>query len=106
MNAGSKAPFDFTLKCETSDPYDASIRLLNDAQRCGAELVSLSYDASQGLLILTIRILHEIDPRNLADRLGRHRSVRPLSTRERAGRDERAAKMDRVPSASATAQGS
>lgn len=97
MNAGSIAPFEFTLTCETSDPYDASIRLLNDAQRCGAELVSLSYDASQGLLILTIRVLHEIDPRNLADRLGRHRSVRPLSAREQTGRDERAAKIERVP---------
>lgn len=69
------ASYEFTLRCRTSDPYDASIRLLNDAQRYGAQLVNLRFDAPDGLLSLTVRISQAIDPRNLTDRLGRHRAV-------------------------------
>lgn len=66
---------EFTLRCETFDPYDASIRLLNDAQRLGAELVSLSFAAEERMLSLTIRVPAGVDRRNLADRLGRHRAI-------------------------------
>ncbi len=66
---------EFTLRCETPDPYDASIRLLNDAQRYGAELVNLSFAAPEGLLSLTVRVPAGIDLHNLADRFGRHRAI-------------------------------
>lgn len=72
------SPFEFTLTCETSDPYDASIRLLNDAQRFGAELVNLHFAAPVRILSLTIRVPGETDTRNLADRFRRHRAIIPV----------------------------
>ena len=80
MKIAADVPFEFTLTCETSDPYDASIRLLNDAQRFGAELLSLHFTAAERILSLTIRVPSESDPRNLADRLWRHRAVVPVNT--------------------------
>jgi len=68
---------DITLRYATTDPYDASVRLLNDAQRFGAELLRLSYAAEERLLSLTIRIPPGMDDRNLADRLRRHLAVAP-----------------------------
>jgi hypothetical protein len=78
MNAIAEPQFEFTLTCETSDPYDASIRLLNDAQRFGAELVNLHFAAAERILSLTIRVSGETDPRNLADRFWRHRAIVPV----------------------------
>jgi hypothetical protein len=75
MDTPKDARYEFTLRCSASDPYDASIRLLNDAQRYGAELVHLHFEAPEGLLSLTVRVPQAIDARNLADRLGRHRAV-------------------------------
>lgn len=79
MTAPSDTSFEFTLTCETSDPYDASIRLLNDAQRFGAELVDLQFAATERILSLTIRVPGNTDSANLADRLGRHRAVVPVT---------------------------
>ena len=70
---------DFTLTCRTLDPYDASIRLLNDAQRMGAELVRLDFAAVEGVLNLTIRVAGEVDRSQLAHRLGRHIAVEAVT---------------------------
>lgn len=78
MTSAAPAPFEFTLTCGTSDPYDASIRLLNDAQRFGAELVNLHFAAPERILSLTIRVSGTTDPRNLTDRLWRHRAIVPV----------------------------
>jgi hypothetical protein len=78
MNTAGNPTVEFTLRCEASDPYDASIRLLNDAQRFGAELVSLHFAASERILSLTVRVPPDVDRSNLANRLGRHLAVLPV----------------------------
>lgn len=66
---------DITLKYRISDPYDATIRLLNDAQRLGLELVGLRFAESEQTLVLTVRAPGTVDLPNLADRLARHRTI-------------------------------
>ena len=78
MNAPAHPRVELTLRYRTADPYDASIRLLNDAQRFGAELVSLSFAARDGVLTVVLRVASQIDCANLRDRLARHRAVASL----------------------------
>ncbi len=75
MDSRTNTLREFTVRCETPDPYDASIRLLNDAQRYGAELVNLHFAAPEGLLSLTVRVPEGIDLENLARRFSRHRAT-------------------------------
>jgi len=68
----------FTLVCRTSDPYDASIRLLNDAQKFGAELIHLNFALGEGILSMTIRLGAATDYTDLAQRFGRHLSIEAI----------------------------
>lgn len=81
------APMDpdaaLTLTCETSDPYDASIRLLIDAQRFGMRLVSLNVSPQENALSLTVLVPPGMDRHNLADRFGRHRAILRISAEDR-----------------------
>lgn len=66
---------ELTLRFRSSDPYDAAIRLLNDAQRFGASLLDLGVDASTRQIVLTIKGLSEVDPNNLLARFSRHPTI-------------------------------
>lgn len=75
MAIHAETTVEFTLRCETLDPYDASIRLLNDAQRLGAELVDLHFEVRENILTLTILVPAGTDRSNLVARFGRHLAI-------------------------------
>jgi hypothetical protein len=64
-----------TLSAETSDPFDAAIRVLGDAQRYGFGLEKLEIStAGDGAMALRLdlRVPPDSDIGNLRDRFSRH----------------------------------
>lgn len=80
-SSNAPAPLVMTLSAETSDPFDALIRVLGDAQRYGCVFEKLEIStARHGAMVrqgttalrLDLRLPPDSDIVNLRDRFSRH----------------------------------
>ena len=68
----------FDFEATVHDPYDGVIRLLNDAQRYGCELVRLQLHVNkqdETVLSASLALPKGVDRGNVLDRISRHYAV-------------------------------